>query len=110
MATITEKPLAQLRINSTNAVSVFSPSVITIIRTVHLCNTTALPVTFGLFLDNDGTTYDESTAKAFNSPLGPNAFLDIDTYWVMDNSAGNFAYQTSVANAITITVHGAEIT
>lgn len=111
--TITEKMLGQARENSTNAVSVyFLPNASTkaIIKTITLCNTSLSSANFSIYRDNDGTTYDESTAKYLDVSLASKATLLIDTYWAMNNASGNFAYKTSVANAITITLDGAEIT
>lgn len=109
---IVEKQLGQARENSTNAVSVYSPPVSTntIIKCITLCNTTSGNETFSLYMDDDGTTYNESTAKYFDFPLTAKDTLVINTYWAMNNSSGNLAYKVSAANAITITVDGAEIT
>ena len=107
-----EKQLGQARENSTNAVSVYSPGVSTtaIISSIRICNNTGSARTFSLFLDDDGTTYDESTAIYFNAPLTANQTLAIDGFMAMNNSSGNLAYSASLAQAVTITVFGAEIT
>lgn len=109
---IQEKQLGQARENSTNAVSVYSPgaSETAVIKSVVLCNNTSAPLDFSIFCDDDGTTYDESTALFFEEPLPAKSTLQIDTYWPMNNSAGNIAYQSSVANALSITLFGALIT
>ena len=107
-----EKQLAQARENSTNAVSVYSPAASTtaIIKTIFLCETSGAAVTYRLFVDDDGSTYDQSTAIAYDVDLLANEMLEIQTFIAMDDSSGNFAYRSSVANAITITLFGAEIT
>lgn len=109
---IQEQELGQSRENSTNAVSVYSPSFneTGIIKNITLCNTTASPITFRLFKDNDGATYDHSTAHFYDYPLDANETKILVTYWPMNNSSGNLAYRSSVANALTITVSGAVIT
>jgi len=106
-----EKQLGQKRENSTNAVSVYSPAaeVTAIISSIRICNNTGSSRTFSLFVDDDGTTYDESTAIYFNSPLTANETLAIDGFMAMNNSSGNLAYSSSLANAVTITVFGAEV-
>jgi len=63
-----------------------------------------------IFLDDDGTTYDESTALYWDIDIATKTTLSIDTFWAMNNSSGNLAYRTSVDNALTITIFGAEIT
>lgn len=108
---LSEKHLAQARENSTSAVSVYSPpaNTKTIIKNITVCNQTGATVACSIFLDNDGTTYDQSTALVYGRPIYAYDSLILDTYWVMDNDAGNLAYQSDAANALTITLSGAEI-
>jgi len=108
---IQEKQLAQARENSTNAVSVYSPGAVTaVIKTIVVCNQTANDETFRIFLDDDGTTYDQGTALYYDVPISANSTVQIDTFWAMNDATGNLAYRSSTANALTITVFGAEIT
>lgn len=106
-----EKHLGQKRENSANAVSVYSPGecITAIIKSVVICNHTDGAGTFRLFLDDTGTTYDESTTLYFDSPIAAKTTVQFDTYWPMNNESGNFAYRSSIANGITITVFGVEI-
>ena len=112
MAGIQEKQLVQLRENSTTATSIYSPGtgVTAIIKTIIVCNQTASSATYRIFLDNDGTTYGNETALFFDVPIGANETDLIETYLPMANDAGNIAGRTNIANAITFTVAGAEIT
>jgi len=107
-----EKQLGQARENSTNAVSVYSPgaSTTTIIKSVVVCNQSAAAATFRIFLDDDGTTYDQTTALYYDVSIPADTTVQIDTYWPMNDATGNIAYRSSVANALTITVFGVEIT
>ena len=106
-----EKQLGQARENSTNAVSVYSPtSGTTVIKSIFLANTSGADATFRLFVDDDGTTYDQSTAIAYDVDILADQMVEIDCFIAMNNTSGNFAYRSSVANAITITLFGAEIT
>lgn len=107
-----EKQLGQARENSTNAASVYSPAADTtaIIKSIVICNQSGADATFRLFLDDDGTTYDESTALYWDITIPANGSVPLDTYYTMNNSSGNLAYRSSVANALTITVFGAEST
>ena len=109
--TLQEKQLGQKRENSTNAVTVYSPGASTtaIIKGIIIANTSGAAATYRLFLDDDGTTYDESTALAWNVPIVADSVIHIDTFHAMNNSSGNFAYRSSVANALTITLFGAEV-
>ena len=112
MAGFQEKQLAQARENSTNAVSVDSPGANTtaIIKNIIICNTTASAVNVRLFMDNDGTTYDQSTALLYDTPVGANFFIELEGFYPMNNASGNFAYRSAIVNALTITVFGSEVT
>ena len=107
-----EKQLGQNRINSTTATSIYSPGASTtaIIKSVVICNQTAIAATFRLFLDTDGTTYDQTTALFYDVAIAANTAVVIDTFWPMNDADGNLATRTSTANALTFTVFGAEIT
>ena len=107
-----EKQLGQARENGTSAVSVYSPGASTtgIIKTIILANTSGAAATFRLFVKDDSTTYDESTAIAWDVSIPADTMIEIDTFISMDDAGGNFAYRSSVANAITITLFGAEVT
>jgi len=108
----TETQLAQVRENSTSVVSVYSPpaSTKTMIKTILLCNTTNSSVTYRLYMDDVGGTYSEATALAWDIPLAANTTDEWCGAYPMSDPNGNLAYKSSVANAITITVFGAEIT
>jgi len=104
--TIEYKQLAQVRENSTNAVSVYSPGAgETVQAFIKITNTTSSTVEGRVFHDNDGTTYDETTAIVWDIDIEPGQILEIDKIF-MDNGDGNLAYRSSVANALTITVYG----
>ena len=107
-----EKQLGQVRENSTNAVPVYSPGdgVTAIISSIRVANTTGSTATVRIFNDDNGTTRDESTALYWDIDIATKTTLAIDTFFAMNNSAGELAYRSSVANALTITIFGAEIT
>lgn len=109
--TFQEKQLGQARETSINPVSVYSPGagITALIRTIVIANTTDSPVLYRLFIDDDGTTYDESTALDWDVQIPANGKAQIDGYFPMNNSSGNLAYRSSVANTLTITVFGAEV-
>ena len=109
---IQEKQLGQARPGDTNAVSLYSPAASTtaIIKTVIVCNTTGTTAAYRIFLDDDGTTYDQSTALFYDISLGGNATDIIDVFLAMDNSSGNLAIRTDTASALTFSCFGAEIT
>jgi len=108
----TLKQLAQSRPSDTNAVSIYSPGADTesIIKSIVVCNTTGLAVTYRIFHDDDGTTYDESTALFFDVSLAANSTDTLELNLTMNDSSGNIAVRTGTANGLTFTVYGAEIT
>ncbi len=106
-----EKQLGQLRPADTIAASLYSPStnITGIIKNLVVCNTTAIADTFRVFLDDDGTTYDQSTALFYDAPIAANTTVLVDMYSPMSNSAGNLAVRSGTASALTFTLSGAEI-
>jgi acetyltransferase-like isoleucine patch superfamily enzyme len=104
----TYQQLGQARENSTNAVSVYSPgaSEEVIIKQIIVANTSGAAATVRMFHDNDGTTYDESTTVGWDVTIPANSVWDRGVTICMNNAAGNFAYRSSVANALTITIYG----
>lgn len=109
---LAEKQLSQSRPAGTIAVSIYSPGASTtaIIKNITVCNTTNTQAKFRVFIDDSGTTYDESTAIFWDSPIKGNTTVSITSFWAMNNSSGNFAVRTDTANALTFTISGAEIT
>jgi len=103
-----KKQLAQVRENSTNAVTIYTASGVTAtVKTIKVANTTASIVKVRIFIDNDGTTFDESTAIAWDIEILPNNPWHIETNEII-NDGGSMGYRSSVANALTITVSGEE--
>jgi hypothetical protein len=107
-----EKQLGQARENSTNAVSVYSVDVDTtgIIKFITIANNSGSDAAVRLFVDDDGTTYDETTTIAWDITIPADSVWDRHVFIAMNNSSGNFAYRSSIANALTITLFGAEVT
>ena len=107
-----EKQLGQLRPANTTAASLYSPgaSTTTIIKTIVICNTTSASAKYRIFLDDDGTTYDQTTAAFYDVAIGANSTDHVDTYYAMNNSAGNLAVRTDTNDALTFTCFGVEIT
>ena len=106
------KQLGQAREASTNAVSVYSPPVdnTSKVKSIFVCNTSTEDANFTIYVDADGTTYDESTALFWQVSLDPGQTVTIGNLEIdMSLSTGNLAYKTSVASAITITLFGEEI-
>lgn len=98
--------LAQHRENSTSAVSIYSPPASrTVQGFLKLCNLTDDAVYVSVFHDSNGTTYDQTTAIIYNMILYGGQLLEVDHIF-LDDSTGNLAYSSSVANAINATLYG----
>lgn len=111
------KQLAQA-VGTTSAVSVVSgiAGKIIVVQQVVINNGSGGAVTARLFLDNDGTTYDATTALLYDKSIAANDYLYLNFGWGGDatglyltESAGNLAIRASSGGALTFTVNGAEI-
>ena len=108
------KQLAQARPSGTDPVSIYTPgsNKSAKITSIYVANTTGSSVTFSIFHDDDGTTYDESTALFFNQALAANTTREINSFsdfgLFMNNGAGNLAVESNTGSALTFTLYGVE--
>ena len=111
MAKIQEKMLGQLAPADTNAASIYSPgsNVTAVITNIFVCNVTGNTPTYRIFVDDDGSTYDATTALYYDNATAANTTEQIRCYIPMNNADGNIAVRSSAANEITFTVFGVEI-
>ena len=109
---IQEKTLGQTQPTTTFAASLYSPGASTtaIIRRILVCNTTAAANTFSIYLDDDGSTYNDTTALYRDTAITANSTTEIKTFIAMDDSSGNLAVQASANSTVTFTAFGGEIT
>ena len=110
--TLQEKQLGQLRPANTTAASLYSPAVgvTAIVKALYVTNTSLVVATFRICVDDNGSTFDESTALFWDVTLNANTTLELYTFIAMNDSAGNIGVRTDTANALTFTAFGAEIT
>jgi len=106
------KELGQLRPGDTNAATIYSPgsNIVARIVSIFVCETSGTARTFRIFLDKDGTTYDQTTALFYDSAVAANSTVQIEGGIFMENPAGNLAVRSSNASSLTFTVYGEEIT
>ncbi len=107
-----EKQLGQTRPADTNAASLYSPAASTtaIIYTIMVCNTSGSATTYRVFCDDDGTTYDETSALVWDAAISANTSQIIEIKVSMNDASGNLAVRSGAANALTFTAFGVEIT
>jgi len=106
------KQLGQLRPANTTAASIYSPaaSTETIVKSITVCNTSGAQARYRIFHDDDGTTYDETTALFWEILLAANTTHTLEFNLMMDDSTGNLAVRTDINSAITFTCWGSEVT
>jgi len=100
--------LAQSHPTDTNNASVISPdgSEVIHITEVTVCNTSSSAVTYRIFHDEDGTTYDTTTARFYDISLPGNTTDVLETNWWMRDSTGNLAVRVGTGSTITFTFDG----
>lgn len=105
------KTLGQVRPSGTTAVSLYSPpaNTDTIVSMIKCCNVSGAAVDVSVFLDDDGSTFDTSTALHFEVELFAGETLEVTGTITLNNSAGAIGVQSSVANAVTFTLFGDEV-
>ena len=105
-----QKQLGQVRaITAGTPVSIYSPpaDVEASDLILTLCNQTTNAVNYRVFQDDNGTTYDQTTALHYDVSLPANSTIRLQI-GPMSNSSGNLAVDVGTTNAITFTLHGRE--
>jgi len=104
------KQLGQLRPANTDPASLYSPpaDTLALLSLLIVCNVSAAEAKFRVFLDDDGTTYDQSTAIYYDRALAANRTEILALQLGMSDEAGNLAVRSDVASALTFTLYGEE--
>lgn len=105
------KVLGQVRPSGTAAVSLYAPpaDTDTIVSMIKCCNVSGATASVSVYLDDDGSTFDASTALHFEVELFAGETLEVTGTITLNNPSGNIGVQSSVASAITFTVFGDEV-
>ena len=109
---IRERMLGQLRPADLNAATLYTkPSdKIAICKSIFVCNTTANPRVFRVFVDNTGSgTYDQTTALFYDVAIAANTTTQITAFIALSTTGGRIGVRTDAANELTFTAFGAEI-
>ena len=102
--------LAQSRPSGTSAVSVFTADMVTEITLIVVCNTTGSAAAFSIFHDDDGSTFDQTTALHYTQTIAAN-----DTVYITSDAVGaglfvaingQIGVQTDTSNALTFSIYG----
>lgn len=74
------------------------------------CNVSGAAATIRIFHDDDGTTYDQTTALYYDAPLGPGQSMEILAYSPSGGlgvaPGGSIGCRSSVGSAVTFTAYG----
>ena len=110
-----QKQLAQLRPANTSTNSAIKRGIKSnlLITSVFICNTTGAAATFSIYMDQNGTTYDATTALFFGVAIAANTTIVLDFNagglpLNADTAAGNLAVQSNISSALTFSIYGQE--
>ncbi len=103
--------LAQVRpANTTAATAYTSENKVTEITSIIVCNTTGSPVTFRVFHDVQGTTYDQSNALWYDVSLAANASTVLNSEspngGIFLNPGDSLGVRVGTGNGITFSIYG----
>lgn len=110
----TLRQLGQLRPANTTPQTLYTPAdgIIAKNVVVIVCNVSAGNANYSIYHDDNGTTYDQTTALHYGVQLTSGTAatpVSIDIPIHMDDDTGSIGVQTSVADALTFTAYGEEI-
>jgi len=109
----TPKQLAQNRPGGTSAVTVYTKPANTEVEItqISIVNTTNADATCRLFNDDNGTTYDQTTAIQFyDTTIPANSGVEWRCHICLSTASGTIGFRTDTADALTITLWGVEVT
>lgn len=100
--------LAQSRPSGTGATTSYTKSTksISTIAGIVVCNTTGSAVNYSIYICKNGTTYDQTTAIAYATPMNPNDSLFVELPFTLDTTNGSIGVQSSTGNALNFTIIG----
>ena len=109
--TLQEKHLGQVRPTNTTPTSVYTVAtdITVIIKTIVITNTSGSTAKYRLFQDESGTTYDETTALAWDVEVESEKKEVVNLFICSNNATATFGVRTDTASALTFTLYGAEI-
>lgn len=109
--------LAQATPGNTSAATLYTATSLTMITRLVVCNTGAGACTFRVFHDNDGTTYDDTTALYYDVSVAAGAVYVIEALSEYSGiamnasrspgvSAGTIGIRSNTADDLTFTLYG----
>lgn len=102
--------LAQLRPGTTTATTAFTARMRTEIKKVIVCNTSGGSADYSIFHDDDGTTYDQTTALYYTKTLATKTsdVINAEDFagGISVSNGGTIGVQSSTASALTFSFYG----
>lgn len=102
--------LAQSRPSGTSAVSAFTATLATEITRIVIANTTGSAANASVFHDDDGSTFDQTTALLYAVSIPANSTTMIESggagSGITVKPSGQIGIQTGTGNALTFTIYG----
>jgi hypothetical protein len=105
------KMLGQLRPADTTAAALYTKAqdAKVWLDQLFICNTTGTTATYRIFIDEDGSTYDETTALYWDVDLATKLSVVIDLKAYLDTTDGSIGVRTGTNDALTFTLFGEEL-
>lgn len=102
--------LAQSRPANTSTATAFTASVRTDLTQIIVSNTTGSAATFSIYHDDDGTTYDQTTALVYACSISGNTTVIIGSegagLGIQLSPGGSIGIQSGTSNACTFSIYG----
>lgn len=101
--------LAQVRPSGTSASAAFTATIPTEVTRIFITNTTGSAAAFSLYHDDDGTTFDQTTALFFGVSVTANTTTEFQCdpgAGIQMRAGGALAVQTDTGSALTFSIYG----
>lgn len=102
--------LAQTRPSGTTAAAAFTASLPTEVTCIVVCNVGGVDATCRIFHDDDGTTFDQTTALFYDVPVAAGETVIISAQspssTIQVGIGGSVGVRSDTASALTFTLYG----
>lgn len=102
--------LAQLRPGDTANATAYTAVIDTEVTKIVICNTTGSPVAARVFHDDDGTTFDQTTALYYDKSVPANDTIVLEAATlgagVQVQIGGSIGVRSATGSALTFTIYG----
>ena len=107
------KMLGQLRPANTTAATLYTKAqdAKVWLDRLHICDTSGAGATCRVFIDADGTTYDQTTAIVYDKAVPADDYItiDLDGKVYLSEGNGTIGVRTGTNDALTFTLFGEEL-